>query len=345
MATDDGQRLTRWMARQLESHDNVRSAREVGPHLLAVARRRYAVAVIGVVSAARVTRRTIEELVEGRRDLSFIVNVPKEGFWTGEALDFAESNGLAAGGVSELYSAMNVCCVSGFKRPEYVFFERTMYQHTHVTGLERVADRVYVVRTVDGRDVTVLLLNEYGERVVWPLRRHSGHESQRRSDVGGERRGRVDGREDLQAARVHGDATRGIVRTRMAETSAGTTVADYGDTPDGGCAPDSERGRVAAADPCVAAGIVNALRRVGEFVSGQGYGARWYLFGSATRSIAGAKDLDLLVVCEDGEASLVVRCELRDLCLRLPLHLLLLTRAEEAELGFVESQGCVAIFP
>lgn len=161
MARDDGQSLTRWMARQLESHDNVTSAREVGPCLLAVERRRYGPVVVGVVSAARVTRGTIEGFTAGPHDLSFIVNVPKEGFWTGDALDFAESKGLAAGGVSELYSAMNVCCVNGFRRPEYTFFERVMNQHTHVTGLARKADRVYIVGTVDGRDVTVLLLNEY----------------------------------------------------------------------------------------------------------------------------------------------------------------------------------------
>ena len=97
--------------------------------------------------------------------------------------------------------------------------------------------------------------------------------------------------------------------------------------------------------PDAATGIVDALRAVGERVARRGYGARWYLFGSVTRSFAHAKDVDLLVVCDDGKAARAVRRELREMCLQIPLHLLLLTRAEEAQVGMVESQACAAIFP
>ena len=97
--------------------------------------------------------------------------------------------------------------------------------------------------------------------------------------------------------------------------------------------------------PDAATDIVDALRAVGERLARRGYGALWYLFGSVTRSFAHAKDIDLLVVCDDGKAARAVRRELRVMCLQIPLHLLLLTRAEEAQVGMVESQACAAIFP
>ena len=159
--TDDGRELTHWLARRLESLDNVKLASALEPQVLEVERKKYADTVVGVVSAARVTRDTIAGLVEKPHDLEFIVNVPKEGFWTGEALDFAESRGSAAGGVSELYSAMNARSVSAFTPPEYAFFKRIMGQHSNVSGIERFADRKYIVETLDGRNVAVVLLNEY----------------------------------------------------------------------------------------------------------------------------------------------------------------------------------------
>ena len=97
--------------------------------------------------------------------------------------------------------------------------------------------------------------------------------------------------------------------------------------------------------PNAAPAMFDALRAVGERMARRGYGAHWYLFGSITRSFAHAKDVDVLVICDDGHTACAVRRELRELSLQLPLHLLLLTCAEEAEVGMVESQACAAIFP
>ena len=71
----------------------------------------------------------------------------------------------------------------------------------------------------------------------------------------------------------------------------------------------------------------------------------WYLFGSAARGYAEHVDIDVLVLCQDSEHVRSVRSELKGLYIRLPLHLFLLTRTEEAELGFVASQGCIQIYP
>jgi len=71
----------------------------------------------------------------------------------------------------------------------------------------------------------------------------------------------------------------------------------------------------------------------------------WYLFGSMLRTPEQAADIDILILCEAEEQAKHVRRELHDLCMRVPLHLFLPTRAEEAELGFIASQGCVQVYP
>jgi hypothetical protein len=73
--------------------------------------------------------------------------------------------------------------------------------------------------------------------------------------------------------------------------------------------------------------------------------AIWYLFGSTLEPFEHAADTDLLVVCDTNEAISLVRDELRDACMCLPLHLFLLTRQEEDELGFIASEGCFQVYP
>ena len=69
----------------------------------------------------------------------------------------------------------------------------------------------------------------------------------------------------------------------------------------------------------------------------------WYVFGSASREVEGARDVDVLVLCHSNDAVVLVRDALRDVCMRLPLHLFLITRDEEDELQFIGAEGCVQL--
>lgn len=91
--------------------------------------------------------------------------------------------------------------------------------------------------------------------------------------------------------------------------------------------------------------ITNYLCAEAERVTPGGLGATWFLFGSVTSSSSGAKDVDLLVVCDSHETAQWVRAELALACMSIPLHLVLLTKSEEIELGFVDSEECIQIFP
>jgi hypothetical protein len=71
--------------------------------------------------------------------------------------------------------------------------------------------------------------------------------------------------------------------------------------------------------------------------------SRWFLFGSAMTAKSPVGDVDLLVVCNAAADCTTVRTELESICTRFPIHLLLMTPEEEAEVQFIESEHATEI--
>jgi predicted nucleotidyltransferase len=71
--------------------------------------------------------------------------------------------------------------------------------------------------------------------------------------------------------------------------------------------------------------------------------SRWFFFGSITRTTRPLGDIDLLVVCKTAAHCTTVRAELVPICARFPIHLLLMTSSEEAEVKFIQGESAVEI--
>jgi DNA polymerase sigma len=71
--------------------------------------------------------------------------------------------------------------------------------------------------------------------------------------------------------------------------------------------------------------------------------ANWYLFGSAQGGLSNASDIDLVVICQSHGAADAIRQAVDADQLRRPIHLSILTQAEQTEIRFVEKQGCVQV--
>ena len=71
--------------------------------------------------------------------------------------------------------------------------------------------------------------------------------------------------------------------------------------------------------------------------------SRWYLSGSITTDRRPVGDIDLLGVCETSADCAKARSELASLCEQFPVHLLLMTVSEEAEVSFIQGQDAVEI--
>ena len=74
-------------------------------------------------------------------------------------------------------------------------------------------------------------------------------------------------------------------------------------------------------------------------------GTACYLFGSVLRRNSPNRDIDVLILYENWEDVALIRKRLEARQLERPLDLLFLTFEEEAELGFIQSEACVEIFP
>lgn len=89
--------------------------------------------------------------------------------------------------------------------------------------------------------------------------------------------------------------------------------------------------------------MIVAIQSEAERVKNLALGTRWYIFGSFIRNPRRAADVDILILCKSQADVRRVRDEALDICSEWPLHLLLMTEAEEQETNFIASGGCVLL--
>lgn len=73
--------------------------------------------------------------------------------------------------------------------------------------------------------------------------------------------------------------------------------------------------------------------------------SKWYIFGSTFSNRGPANDIDLLVVCESASDCATVRFGLAATCTDFPIHLLLMTQAEETETNFIVGERAIELRP
>jgi hypothetical protein len=71
--------------------------------------------------------------------------------------------------------------------------------------------------------------------------------------------------------------------------------------------------------------------------------ATWYGFGSYFQGKS-FSDIDVLIVCLTTEDAIVMRAATVELCMRWPIHLMIMTEDEQSETDFVGSERCVELY-
>jgi len=161
MANHTPAETTEWVAGNLRNAEHVLKVEVLSDQVLRVSRSEYAPYVAGIVSAKCVKADAIRPLVESELGVEIIANVPKESYWTGEALRLAHNNNIATGSYGDLLRVIDVPIVRAFRAKETEFIERGLRQHNRISGFERVHDRLYLIRRNGLPDLTVAMLNEY----------------------------------------------------------------------------------------------------------------------------------------------------------------------------------------
>lgn len=91
--------------------------------------------------------------------------------------------------------------------------------------------------------------------------------------------------------------------------------------------------------------LFHSLHREMQRIRSQIPASRWYFFGSIVTTKRPVEDIDLLVVCKTAADCATVRTELASVCARFPIHLLIMTPNEEAEVKFIQGESAVEITP
>ena len=150
-----------WVLERLREHDRIVSLRPIAEQLIEIERKKYESFNAAIIGEKIVHSEAIQNIVSTSVGLEFIVNLPKQGIWTGDAIIAVEVYDIGWGGLGDLMSAINLEEVRGFQKKEYDFVERGLEQHDKVQRFHRMFDRVYEIVRCSHSPVVVALVNEY----------------------------------------------------------------------------------------------------------------------------------------------------------------------------------------
>lgn len=151
----------RWVADKMHGRENVTSVTVLSPQRIQIVRNEFPTVVVGTTAVERVDAAVVSDLLVPAPSPSFIVNVPKESYVTGDALQLAAKHGFAIGGLGDLMRAVKLPSPAQYVSPEFTFVERGLKQHTRISRYDRLDDRSYLVIRKGLNPVHVAFLNEY----------------------------------------------------------------------------------------------------------------------------------------------------------------------------------------
>jgi hypothetical protein len=161
MANHTPAKTTEWVASNLRKAAHVTKVDVLAEQVLSVSRDKYPPYVAGIVSVKCVKVDDIIPLVESKFGVEIIVNVPKESYWTGEAIMLAQVNSIATGSYGDLLRVIDEEEVRAFQQKETTFIERGLRQHDRISNFKREHDRLYHISRDRLPDLKVAMLNEY----------------------------------------------------------------------------------------------------------------------------------------------------------------------------------------
>lgn len=150
-----------WVAQRLSDHDRVQNITLLSPQLLLIERVNDPAFVALTIAETRVEPEAFQVFVDNNQDIKFIINVPSEGYWTGDAIQLMLDRAVAFGGLGDLFRATREPEPRLYKSPEFVFVERGLRQHTRVSDYERIHDRKYLIMRTGLPNLNVVFLNDY----------------------------------------------------------------------------------------------------------------------------------------------------------------------------------------
>ena len=150
-----------WACNKLISHDKIIEATPIEDQLIRLQVKDYeSDVVVAAMSQQQVFLANIPAVCQSSR-IDFLLNIPKNAYFDGGILSYAESRSFGLGGLGDLYTAANEKEFQDYLPKETRFILRGLRQHTAVSSVSRANNRSYVVSRFTGNPLRVLALNDY----------------------------------------------------------------------------------------------------------------------------------------------------------------------------------------
>ena len=119
----------------------------------------FNVAVLGVQDVVKLT--DVEPLFSGAIKPQLVVNVPSKTLWSGSAIDYIHAASAAFGTLGDVTRAAFTKNAGTYRDKGMDFFINAMEQHTNVSSVSYVYDRVFKVDQRSGTGLIVAVIDTY----------------------------------------------------------------------------------------------------------------------------------------------------------------------------------------
>lgn len=150
-----------WACDKLISHSDIAAAAACGTNKIELSVRQLTRPVLIATMSVDVVRSMDLQEVCQTDDIEFAMNIKKDALYDGSAIRFSESAPIGLGGLGDLYSAANAKEFRRYLPKETRFILRGLRQHTAVSDIRRLNNRLYRVERMSREPMLVLALNDY----------------------------------------------------------------------------------------------------------------------------------------------------------------------------------------
>jgi len=154
--------VTDWVAEKLEQSEGLEIVERTAEEFLIVRAAddyTFPVAVIGVKSMIQLS--DVAPIFAGPTQPEFVVNVPSKTVWSGGAIDHVHAASAAFGTLRDVSRAASTGDAGSYRDKNMGFFIKAMRQHTNVSGVSYVYDRVFKANRKRGASLTVAVIDAY----------------------------------------------------------------------------------------------------------------------------------------------------------------------------------------
>lgn len=154
--------VTDWVAEKLEQGEGLEIVERTAEDFMIVRAAddyTFPVAVIGVQNMIQLS--DVTPLFSGSTQPEFVVNVPSKTVWSGGAIDHVHAASAAFGTLSDVSRAASTGDAGSYRDKNMGFFIKAMRQHTNVSGVSYIYDRVFKANRKRGASLTVAVIDAY----------------------------------------------------------------------------------------------------------------------------------------------------------------------------------------